>query len=93
MYILHIYIYYSKNRQRYIYIVHIYICCLYIFIYNNYIYICIYIYIYIYIIFKEQTKKIQFTYYSEFHVTKLQLNRLHKTLRNQISVMISLMTL
>ena len=52
-----------------------------------------YIYIYIYIIFKEQTKKIQFTYYSEFHVTKLQLNRLHKTLRNQISVMISLMTL
>ena len=45
-------------------------------------------------IFKEQTKKIQFIYYSEFHVTNLQLNKLHnKTLRNQISVMVSLMTL
>ena len=40
-------------------------------------------------IFKEQTKKIKFIQYSVFHVTNLQLNKLHnKTLRNQVSVMI-----
>ena len=45
-------------------------------------------------VFKEQTKKIQIILYSEFHVTNLQLNKLHnKTLRNQVSVMVSLMTL
>ena len=91
MYILYIYI--IQRTDKDIYILFIYIYVVYIYLYIIIIYIYVYIYIYIYIIFKEQTKKIQFTYYSEFHVTKLQLNRLHKTLRNQISVMISLMTL
>ena len=45
-------------------------------------------------LFKEQTKEMQFISYSEFHVTNLQLNHLHnKTLQNQVSVMVSLMTL
>ena len=42
-------------------------------------------------IFKEQTEKIQ-SEYSEFHVTNLQLSKLHnKTLLKQLIVMVSLM--
>ena len=45
-------------------------------------------------IFKEQMKRIKFAQYSEFHITILQLNKLHiKTLQNQISIMVSLMAL
>ena len=62
-----------------------------VYVYDHQIYKYIYIYIHIYIyIFKEQTKKIQFIQSLKFHVTNLQLSKLHiKTLRNQVSVMVS----
>ena len=64
------------------------IACIYV-----YRYVYIYIYIYIYIQRTDEENTI-YLVLRVSNVTNLQLNKLHnKTLRNQVSVMVSLMTL